>query len=74
MTYFNLDIYRSDISTGSRRGVGTVNIGGLAITGSGSPKPGLSPTGSARGLRPGRPGSAGSRAGSSSSRRSADNR
>lgn len=28
------------MSTGSRRGVGTVNIGGLAITGSSSPKPG----------------------------------
>ena len=32
--------FRSDISAGSRRGIGTVDIGGLAITGAGSPKPG----------------------------------
>lgn len=39
-------LYRSDISTSSRRGVGTVDVGALALagaaspTGAGSPKPG----------------------------------
>ncbi|KAL9963526.1 hypothetical protein ACROYT_G027041 [Oculina patagonica] len=77
---------RSDISTGSRRGVGTVDIGALALsgaaspTGAGSPKPGVSPSGSARGKKTSsRPGStagskASSRAGSAASRRSTDRR
>lgn len=77
---------RSEISTGSRRGVGTVDVGALALagaaspTGVGSPKPGVSPTSSARGRKTSsRPGSAAgskasSRASSGASRRSTDRR
>lgn len=77
---------RSDISTGSRRGVGTVDVGALALagaaspTGAGSPKPGVSPTSSARGKKTSsRPGSAAgskasSRVSSAASRRSTDRR
>ncbi|KAK3698535.1 hypothetical protein QZH41_014464 [Actinostola sp. cb2023] len=62
---------RSDVSSSSRRGIGTVNIGGLSITGAASPKQGVSPTTSARGKTSGRPDSTGSRGSSraSSSRR-----
>ncbi|XP_015756611.1 PREDICTED: coiled-coil domain-containing protein 39-like [Acropora digitifera] len=77
---------RSDISSGSRRGVGTVDIGALALTevgsptGAGSPKQGASPSSSARGRKPSsRPGStagskASSRASSAASRRSMEQR
>lgn len=77
---------RSDISSGSRRGVGTVDIGALALTeagsptGAGSPKQGASPASSARGRKPSsRPGStagskASSRASSAASRRSMEQR
>lgn len=77
---------RSDISTSSRRGVGTVDVGALALagaaspTGAGSPKPGVSPTSSARGKKTSsRPGSAAgskasSRVSSAASRRSTDRR
>ncbi|KAJ7376952.1 Coiled-coil domain-containing protein 39, partial [Desmophyllum pertusum] len=67
---------RSDISTGSRRGV--VDIGALALTGAASPKTGVSPSGSARGKKTSsRSGSAAgskasSRAGSAASRRSTE--
>lgn len=77
---------RSDISTSSRRGVGTVDVGALALagaaspTGAGSPKPGVSPTSSTRGKKTSsRPGSAAgskasSRVSSAASRRSTDRR
>ncbi|XP_068685794.1 coiled-coil domain-containing protein 39-like [Montipora capricornis] len=82
----SLSSARSDISTSSRRGVGTVDIGALALTGSasptgaGSPKQVVSSSSSARGKKQrSRPGSAAesrasSRTSSAVSRRSTEQR
>ncbi|EDO34870.1 predicted protein [Nematostella vectensis] len=62
---------RSDLSTGSRRGIGTVTIGaaGLGITGTASPKSGVSPSASARDRPPSGASRASSRGSSGGSRR-----